>query len=414
MSYIAQSMPRGMNMGEGWDHAENLMIQSAIFSGAYLRDPGVLDHIHEFVFQQQQAGTYKSLQNAYTAWQMGDVNSAAQYLAKAHAFAPDGAAAIFTPRADGTIWSQRFDENTHKPIGQPFQVTKEGLLPALARVANPTTFAASINAERDTNEKVAHDQNEEALTARGQEITRQTEQAKLIYQGQLEAARQAAENERARFAHESAVSVGQARIDAADNRATMTANKTGMPKATPELVADMAQQFGDSIPDYMGPNQPAKSPFLNADANKTPFSAQQNDAVQQYYQALKQSDPSLASDVAKRQALGLTTLSGKDAQGNPDTSYHFRAEVNPQTGRMEMRVYDDKGVGRSYLPPSFLAGLGNHAVDDILNRYPQTRGQLPRVMVQPPRPLAPFNAPAPPALGTLPPIQPLTQQPLRG
>ena len=138
---VAQSGPPSMPMGDKWRAAETAMMAAAAAKGDYAG----MEHARDFVFQMVHQGTSDALMQAYRSMAAGDGQTAAQYLAKAHAFFPDGSVGRFGVDKSGAVWAQRLDE--HDPTreaGGWMKVTPQALQSMLIQTRDPNKFAAML------------------------------------------------------------------------------------------------------------------------------------------------------------------------------------------------------------------------------------------------------------------------------
>ena len=112
----------------------------------------------ELMSQMSHAGSNAALMSAYKAFSSGDMTTAAQQLARAHTFFPDGASGSFGTDAQGNLWGQRFIEHTQTPQGQPFKVTREGLESLMVQTQDPQKFLKTLTDMRAANYKAALEQ----------------------------------------------------------------------------------------------------------------------------------------------------------------------------------------------------------------------------------------------------------------
>ncbi len=141
LNFIARSGPAAAPLSDKWRQAESALMTAAAAKG----DIAGMTHARDFVFQQLHQGNATSLINAYQALQAGDGVSAAQQLARANAFFPDGATSRFGTDNQGNVWMQRVDEHDPtKPLGPPAQVTAERLQTMLLQTQDPNEFARTL------------------------------------------------------------------------------------------------------------------------------------------------------------------------------------------------------------------------------------------------------------------------------
>jgi hypothetical protein len=151
LTYMSHNGRAGATVGQNWDQIGALMEAAMIAKG----DPVGAQHAREYVFQMQHQGAVQSLTQAYNAFQAGDLQGAAQLLARSHAFANDGAALGFQV-VGNRMFGQRFSEDTHQPLGQAFEINPVGIRSMINMSMNPQQFLQTVNEERKTNETIAH------------------------------------------------------------------------------------------------------------------------------------------------------------------------------------------------------------------------------------------------------------------
>jgi len=134
--YIVDTSPRGLSMTDGWQHVQSLLMEHFILKG----DMDGAEKAQDFVMRQAFMGSNMHLMGAAAALERGDGMLAAQQLAKAHAFFPDGTAGRFMTNGK-EVFGVRLDEATGKPLGSPFQITAQDARAQLQVTGNPMTFA---------------------------------------------------------------------------------------------------------------------------------------------------------------------------------------------------------------------------------------------------------------------------------
>ena len=125
LRYLSQvSQQSGMPMTDVMKSAESALVAQAAARG----DIAGMQHAKDYFLQMSHAGANSNLMAAHQALSAGDSQSAAGYLAKAHAFFPDGSYGKFGIDAKGNLYGQRFDEhNPGNPLGQAFQVKPQDI-----------------------------------------------------------------------------------------------------------------------------------------------------------------------------------------------------------------------------------------------------------------------------------------------
>ncbi len=145
VKYMVSTSPQGMNMTDSWRRAETSMIVAAIARHDYA---GV-GQARDLVTQMSQQGATQSLQAASQAFGAGNMAGAAQMLAKAHAFFPDGSVGRFGTDASGNLWAQQLDENDpSRALAPPFQVTQQGIQQMMITTSDPNKYLEMVNAQQ--------------------------------------------------------------------------------------------------------------------------------------------------------------------------------------------------------------------------------------------------------------------------
>jgi len=141
ISYAINSVPRGMGSNDAWRYLENQMVSTMIAKG----NMEGAQAARELVFQMSHVGSNQALMSAYKLMQMGDYHGSAQQLALAYWAAPDGGLAQFAvgKGKDGKpmMIGRRYNEDTHSPVGDAFEVTPERLIGMMNVTHDPNAFA---------------------------------------------------------------------------------------------------------------------------------------------------------------------------------------------------------------------------------------------------------------------------------
>jgi hypothetical protein len=143
--------PKGMGMTDLWRNAETALISAAAARGDYA---GMM-HARDFVLQMSQQGATSNLMAADRSLMSGDATGAAAYLAKAHAFFPDGTFGRFGVDGKGQVWAERFDEGTGHSLGTPFQITHDGIVSQLMQTSDPAKYVQMVQEQQKTAAQLA-------------------------------------------------------------------------------------------------------------------------------------------------------------------------------------------------------------------------------------------------------------------
>lgn len=153
LQYIASSSPDSMTMTDKWQHAEALGVRYFLMKG----DVVGAQHMRDFVLQMSHNGSNQALMQAYQSLNNGDTMTAAQQLAKAHAFFPDGTMGRFGVDQKGQLWGERLDEHDPtKAFGQPFQVTPQGVAGMLNQTTDPRQYLETLLQQQKSAADIRH------------------------------------------------------------------------------------------------------------------------------------------------------------------------------------------------------------------------------------------------------------------
>jgi hypothetical protein len=171
-SWQADNLPRGMSANDGWRHTEALMVAAMVAKG----DMEGAQRARELVFQMSHVGASQSLMSAYQAISSGDYEGAAQQLARAYYFAPDGGIGKFYATPTG-VYGQRFNEATRQPIGGLIKINPEQVLGMLNMTKDPQKFLTTLRESQKTNSDIEHKQAQSELArAQAKDIPLKREQ----------------------------------------------------------------------------------------------------------------------------------------------------------------------------------------------------------------------------------------------
>lgn len=151
LPYITRTGPVDAGMTEKWRSAQNSLIYAALMNGHM----DMVPHIIDFVAQQSHMGTLSNLAAADNALGSNNPEMAAQYIAKAHAFFPDGTFARVGVGKDGNVYVQQFDDGSKTAIGKPFQVTHDMLSQQMLLLHNPATYTQELQKYQLQNAQIA-------------------------------------------------------------------------------------------------------------------------------------------------------------------------------------------------------------------------------------------------------------------
>ena len=343
LEVLARTGPAGMSMSNLWKQAEISGVYAALMRG----DQQGAMAARDFVFQMSHAGATSNLMAADKALLSGDGEATAQYLAKAHAFFPDGTYGQFGVDKSGQVWGQRFDEATGKPLAAPFQVTHEGLATQLIETRDPNKYRELVNKEQqnaaDLRLKAAHESyyyNQPDARTQAAALRANTQ---LQIEGQRETARQTQNEENNRV-----------KLQIAAGRADSTAkHEQGVEKEAHDLYTP------DSNGTYRG-----LTDMQAADA--APVAGH----IGEIYTAVRNSEQPNGGHLSSPFAQ---TLAKTIAQGG---QIGFERKTNPTTGESVVEMSDKAGNKVGYLSPAQaqrLLGLGLIKVPQ--SQAPQAPGQ---------------------------------------
>jgi len=239
LTTMATMGPQGLGMTDRWRHLQGMMEGAAIASGHY----DMLPHIADFVAQTAHQGAVSNLAAGYSAMQSGNMQGAAQALAKAHAFFPDGSYARFGVDKQNRLFAEQFDERTGQALGKPFMVTQPMIAQQMIALQNPRTFLETLQKYQKTNAEIG------LANAHAQYY----QQLPDIKADQL-AARQQLQDERLSAAAREHELQRQHQDELAG--AKNEANRADSDK----VRADINKDYGPDHPDYPQPPKPGATP----------------------------------------------------------------------------------------------------------------------------------------------------------
>jgi hypothetical protein len=144
---LAETGPAGLGMSDRWRAYQGALEDHLIRSG----HPEMAPMAAEWTAQMSHQGTISNLIAADQAIMGGDAHTAIQYLAKAHAFFPDGTYARFGADDKGQIWGYQISEQSGKPTGPPRMVTHDDVAKMMVGLQNPVTYVKTMQEMRKNN-----------------------------------------------------------------------------------------------------------------------------------------------------------------------------------------------------------------------------------------------------------------------
>jgi hypothetical protein len=147
LNYVASNGPPGLPMSDRWRSLQGMMESAAIAHGKY----DALPHIQEWIAQQSHQGALSNLASAHQALVNGDTTGAANYLARAHAFFPDGSFARFGVDKSGALWAEQFGEKSHETLGKPMRITPEAIAGQMIQLQHPTNYIQALQQHQKAN-----------------------------------------------------------------------------------------------------------------------------------------------------------------------------------------------------------------------------------------------------------------------
>jgi hypothetical protein len=133
--------PQGdQSMSQLWRNAQAAGERYMILSG----HPEGLPAMQDWFAQMSHQGALSNLAAAHNALLSGNGAMASNYLAKAHAFFPDGSMGRFGTDNSGNVWGQQISEQTGKPIGAPMQITPDGLARQMIMLQHPNNYLDAL------------------------------------------------------------------------------------------------------------------------------------------------------------------------------------------------------------------------------------------------------------------------------
>ena len=197
MRYLVETAPSNLNMSDKWRHLEGLMVASQIMKGDMKGAAAARDFVGHLAYD----GTNQHLMAAYQSLNAGLGEAAAQHLAAAHAFFPDGTIGQFY--SDGkNVYAQRRDEDNPEVSHGATMITPDVIAAQFNQTKDPVTFLQvltkhqqEIAKTRHYNAQTAFEEQRPAIAMRGQDLTNQARNAAIASQAASAADRTAATRE---------------------------------------------------------------------------------------------------------------------------------------------------------------------------------------------------------------------------
>lgn len=247
LRYVVQATPPNMTMTDKWRNVEAMLV------GAFIRkgDMNGAQHARDFVLQMSHAGTNQYLMAAHQALSRGDGVGAAQYLAKSHAFFPDGTMGRF--KSDGrNVFAERIDEDDpSRSLGQ-FPVTADAVAGMLNQTRDPQQYLKTLNEQQKSAAQARMHQLHGDYYAAKPGLDRE----RMANQAAISEARNESANARAVVRAQSSALDRDARIEAAhiragsrnqtsaiDKESAATYDTTMNPDMTPEQAATLSGYY---------------------------------------------------------------------------------------------------------------------------------------------------------------------------
>lgn len=256
LKYVAQTAQQsGTTMTDAMRQAEATLVGFMASRG----DVGGMQHARDFVLQLAHSGSNEYLQQAHQQMGAGDAAGAAQSLAKAHAFFPDGTMGSFGVDNKGNVWGQRMDEHDpNRALGPQFKVDQQGIQQLFNQTRDPGKFLATVQQEQqsaaNTRLAISHGDYYAGLDQERRDIADQKTKALVTVGAGHDNARTDAANTNADARVEAANIRTQARQGTgplaaaskqADKEAAENFNDVTMPDATPLERGRQAETYHD-------------------------------------------------------------------------------------------------------------------------------------------------------------------------
>lgn len=334
MTYVVENARPGSTPGEAWDQLRAALARQFISKG----DVNSAMHAEEYVFRLRHAGAFDNLRQAHALYDT-NLPAAAQLLAKSHAFVDDGAI-IGLQIHNNKLYLQRYDEQTHDPMGKAREVTKGNIREMMLLTENPKDFHAMVTAERTTNNTEQHQRiTERQAERRAAETERHGRAEEDLGQQRVGAtyAGQAGAETRSLRQDARARELGQAQIDA-----RAEARRDAQMVRDAQISTGLAGRVDKEIADLYGAD--AVQPML--DMAGKPMKPDTKTQAGSIYQSVRTgSKGSITGPLATEIARSIVN------PNRAERTYDSRDGVDPD-GNPAVLIHDKNGNVISYLPPS--------------------------------------------------------------
>lgn len=366
LTYFSRNGRPGATPQQNFDLLSQLTANMMMLKG----NPEGALHAEEYYFRLQHRGAVQNTMKALTAYNTGDLQSAAQLLARAHAFVPDGAVVGFTV-AGNQIIGQRYSDDSHQKIGNSFTVNASDIRAASAQVSDPVQFHTLMNQERVTNGNLIHQANEDqhnfdtlGSTAREQDIqlAGQSSVAQTAANALVETKRR---NDLLDQYHQDEL---QARINKADQDRQTRIDIQRMKGGAVDKAGERAiRKEGDSLYGDLAMTPPV-------DALGQPLTDSAKAKAQNLYYGLITANPKLQSLQAQRMVRSLAMDAPAAGGADPRAYGIYKTKDVDGAGRPLYGIHDLQGNRVAYLPPQTLEQLGVTGAG-MPNETPPVRGR---------------------------------------
>lgn len=360
--FLAQSAPSpGVPMGNMWRAAEGQMAYARILNG----DPDGAAHAVAFAGMMSQQGYVQNIGKALQALQGGDSTSAAQLLARANAFFPDGAMGRFGVDKSGNLWGQQMSEKDPNVALTPaFPITADHLMQQVTIAQNPTNYVQALQAaqakQAQSYEQIQHGQyfaNQPAMQ----------QQAREFAASQSADARRAASVQSGiNNTNTNNTRLAQTTVTAAQKDASDAAKTAGKPDPNMPVAKEVDKETTQYFP------QPAPGPNGQVDPKALNDNALASDA----YSALRLSSPPGSMNPVKAHALASGVLNGSYvARPTSAGTFAIVDPKNPTTalgivpGGVGQRLAARSQIGSRAAPPQAPAQPTPSAIPSLAPQY---------------------------------------------